>query len=39
MYHKDEDVSQLVINVAEKIGIKLQKANILVAHRLPTKPG
>ena len=36
---KDEDVSQLVIDVAEKIGVKLQKADILVAHRLPTKPG
>ena len=36
---KDEDVSQLVIDVAEKIGVKLQKADILIAHRLPTKPG
>ena len=36
-YQKDEDVSQL--DVAEKIGVKLQKADISVAHRLPTKPG
>ena len=38
-YQKNEDVSQLVINVAEKIGVKLQKADTSVAHRLPTKPG
>ena len=38
-YQKDEDVSQLVIDVAEKIGVKLQKTDISVAHRLPTKPG
>ena len=38
-YQKDEDVSQLVIDVDEKIGVKLQRADISVAHRLPTKPG
>ena len=36
---KDVVVSQLVIDVPEKKGVKLQKADISVAHRLPTKPG
>ena len=38
-YQKAENVSQPVIDVAEKIGVKLQKADISVAHGLPTKPG
>ena len=36
---KNEDVSHQVINVAEKIGFRFQKSDILVARRLPIKPG
>ena len=35
-YHKDEDFSRQVIDVAEKITVKLQKADDSVAHWLST---
>ena len=34
---RNEDVTQLVVNVASKIGVKIRKTDISVAHRLPPK--